>query len=299
MESRNRNIWIAVVVILVLACCCLAVAAAAAVSLGLADAFEGWRPPERLRDLSFDDFGDWDLEGSESAQIEETFAVGSSPTLEVDNFAGSVTIRAGEEREIHVAATKQALRSSALDRIEVEINERGGRLSIKTRKDHSLNSGHVQLEITVPADTTVILVSGAGDLNLAGLDGPVDASTGAGDVDIEDATGEIEVDTGAGDIRVRGSTNQVRLGTGVGDIDYDGDPSGSCRFNTGAGDIRLALPGSLSAEVDLESGMGTVEVGFDVDGHTSRRQVRGSIGWGEEASIHADTGLGDIRLVQR
>jgi hypothetical protein len=299
MESKNRNIWFVVIAVLVLLCCCITAAAALAVGLGLADTFDGWRLPEQLRELNFDDLGDWSLEGTQAARSDEIFAVGTSPTLDVENFAGNVTIHAGAEGEIRVVATKRALRESDLGRIEVEIDERDSGVSIRSRKENSLRSGRVEFEITVPPDTDLTLRTGAGDLDLEGLEGSVDASSGAGDVDIRDVTGELRIEIGAGNIRVLGSTNRVRLSTGAGDIDYDGDPKDSCRFGTGAGNIRLALPGSLGAEVDLETGIGAIQTDFDVEGNVTKRHVRGTIGQGDDATIDAHSGVGDIRLVLR
>jgi hypothetical protein len=243
MESKNRNVWIILAVIVVVLCCCvLAVAAAGA-----------WFTTQSL---------DW-TGATRLQRSEEAFAVGETPSLAIDNFAGNVTVRSGESGLIQVVATKNARRESDLARIEVQMSEQDGGLLIKTNKPSSLNSASVDLEITAPAGTVL------------------DANTGAGDIDVRVAAGTARLDTGAGSLR------------------YQGMPQGECRFETGAGDITLALPTDLNVRVDLETGTGDIDVDFVVDGEVTRREVQGVIGSGAEGTIYAHTGAGNIDVVRR
>jgi len=75
METKNRTIWIVVAVVLVSMCCCALLGALGVMRWAL-------NFPSGL-DGGF---------GFGQERIEETFGVGSSPTLKVDNFAGSVTV---------------------------------------------------------------------------------------------------------------------------------------------------------------------------------------------------------------
>jgi hypothetical protein len=109
-------------------------------------------------------------------------------------------------------------------------------------------------------------------------------------------TGSINAHSGAGTIVVAGASGPVRLGTGAGSIQYQGSPAGHCSFESGAGDIRLRLPADPDVRVDLNIGLGSIDVGYDVDGSTSPRDVSGVIGDGSQASIYANTGLGLISV---
>jgi len=261
MESKNRNVWIILAVIVVVLCCCvLAVAATGA-----------WFTTQSL---------DW-TGATRLQRSEEAFAVGETPSLAIDNFAGNVTVRSGESGLIQVVATKNARRESDLARIEVQMSEQDGGLLIKTKKPSSLNSASVDLEITAPAGTAL------------------DANNGAGNVEIGDISGKIDAHTGAGDIDVRGAAATTRLDTGAGSLRYQGMPQGECRFETGAGDITIALPTDLNVRVDLETGTGDIDVDFVVDGEVSRREVQGVIGSGAEGTIYAHTGAGNIDVVRR
>ena len=275
MENRNRNIWIIVVVVVILLCCLLAALAA-----GIA----AWLGLFTLRSV---DSGVLQP-GFEFDQIiehqEMSFEVGDAPALLIDNFAGNVRIRAGGEGLISADVSRRAGRSANLRNISIEPSQEGDTVRIVTRRTSAAMSNvAVNLEITVPAGTRI------------------EVTNGAGDVTIDDVRGEIVVHTGAGDVEVRGSQGQVRLDTGAGNIDYAGEPDGASTFNTGAGNIEISLPAGFAARVDLDTGIGSVELGgFDVDGSVSPGSARGTIGGGGgDVTIEARTGAGDIDLVQR
>ncbi len=230
---------------------------------------------------------------------EQTFTVGNSPTLQVENFAGDVTLRIGESETMRVIATKRAARESNLDDIDVDIVERENGLEIKTDPPSGLKNVSVNLEITVPADSSVKLHTGAGEITVPGLEGRVEVDTGAGEIEIRDVRGTIEAHTGAGEIDVRDTIGPVRLDTGAGDINYEGWPEGECRFDTGAGSIKLRLPKDIDAQVNLEVGVGDIEVDLPVEGQISKRKVHGTLGNGEGTEIRAHSGAGDIDLLSQ
>jgi hypothetical protein len=270
MESRNRNTWIIVIIVLVILCCIIAAVAAVA-GIWLVD---------RAADL------DWDTiteTGRESERTEETFDLGAAPYLELDSFAGNVTVRAGEGDTIRVVATKRARRASHLEDVEIRWDEREDGLRIETKVHRrGLANVSVGFEITVPAGARL------------------DLDTAAGNISIDNVTGEIRAHSSAGNVDVGGASATVDLDTGAGNIDYEGTPRGDCRFDTGAGNITLRLPSDVNVQVNLDTGVGVVSLGgFDVDGHVSRGEVDGTIGSGVQGSIRADTGAGNISLVQR
>lgn len=265
MEKKNRNLWIGIAVLVVVLCCCAA-ATVAAVWVAV-------RVDRGLTDVHFFEF-----DTDSQAQVEQSFAVGEKPYLDLGNFAGKVTVRAGEDNVIRVVAVKKALSESALGRISVTMNQEGDGVVVRTTKRNNLNSAAVDLEVIAPPDTEMEL------------------NTGAGSIEIRGMTGSIEAHSGAGSISVSGARGPVRLGTGAGTIRYQGTPVGRCRFESGAGEITIRLPDEPNVRLDLNTGMGTISVGYDVDGSISSREVSGDIGDGSQASIYASTGLGSISV---
>jgi hypothetical protein len=270
MEQKNRNIWIAVAVIVVVLCCCAAAVTAVAAGLIV----------DRVQKVSTDlQIFDFDTGNGASAQVEQVFETGQAPVLDVSNFAGSVNIRPGEGNTVRVVATKWALRSSALDGISVSMTEEQDQITVRTKKANNLGNAHVELEIVAPLRSEIRLVTGAGTIDLHGMTGSIDAHTGAGEV------------------VVAGASGSVRLGVGAGRIQYQGAPAGYCSFEIGAGEILLRLPADPDVRVDLGVGFGSIDVGFDVDGSRSARQVTGVIGDGSQATIYAHSGVGVISVL--
>ncbi len=265
MESKNRNVWIVVIVVLVIACCCMVAIVAGLAGWITTRYAEPWTEP-------------FDLGALDRERVEETFDVGDAPSLEITNFAGSVTIRPNEGDLVRVVATKRASSQSRLDRIEVDMSAGDGRLVIKTRKDFTTGNAYVELEITAPSASRVKV------------------DTGAGQVDVRDISGQIDIHSGAGAIAVRGAQGAVQVDLGAGQITYEGAPSGNCRFQTGAGEIVLRLPEDPDVRINLGTGMGAVDVDFDVDGQVSPRSVDGVIGDGSQGSIYAHTGVGSVNV---
>jgi DUF4097 and DUF4098 domain-containing protein YvlB len=265
----------------------------------------------------------------------ECFAVDDSSTLAIDNFYGDVTIRDGEEGTVEVVATKRAAREMDLERIEVEISQENSSLEIRTGIPFDLNNISVELKITAPTDTQVNLESGGGDVTIVGIAGRVQAVTGGGDVEVweakssldvetgggnitvfgakgslhaetaggdievHDAHGKTTVSTGGGNIQILGANGEIQVNTGAGDIDYQGHPQDTCRFDTGRGHIKLRLPADINARVELETSDGDIDVDWPIVGYETQRRVRGNIGSGDEGTIRADTGNGDIDVIRQ
>lgn len=266
MEPRNRNLLIVVVIVLVVGCCCSLAAGAGAVAWFGTRTFDWWS---------------LDVGGTSRQRVEQTFTVDDTPTLDVTNFAGSITVQAGEGNTVHVVAVKRIRDRSGMDSIAINLSQRGGDVVVRTRKSGLTTNASVDLDITAPAGSRLLLDTGAGAIDVRGITGPIDVNSGAGQVDLRGGRGPVTVDLGAGQIT------------------YDGPLSGKNRFQTGAGEIRLRLPADLNMEVDLSTGIGAVGVDFFVDGLVRVRNVQGVIGDGSQGSISAHTGAGGVYLEQR
>jgi hypothetical protein len=280
VESKNRNVWIVLVAIVAVACCCaLAAAGAAGVLIVRSSPRDAQAGPYRER-------------------LEETFVVGETPTLKIDNFAGNVTVRAGREGTIGVQATRRASKQRNLRLIGVGMHETEDGLVIKTGRP-LLGNASLDLEITTPPETHLVLDLAAGNISVEGLNGGVEVAVGAGNVEIQDVTGELQASGDAGVLNVRGATGPVRLKSNVGSIFYEGIPYGDCTFDSELGAIALRLPADANVAVDLETELGTIDLDCDVDGRITRRDVEGAVGRDDWASIRATTRVGSIGLICR
>jgi hypothetical protein len=318
MEPRNRNVIIIIVAVAVLICLCLATAAGLLLSgLFITDARST---------------GPGAFTGAEESR---TFVLEPGAALTVDNFAGNVTVQAGDEGRIQVVAVRRAASSGTRDRIQIQYQETARGLEVRSVKPAGLLiNAHVEFHIEVPPGTPVEVETGSGSVQILGtqagvraetgsgtvtaasLEGEVDLRTGSGNIDVQDAVGTVTVQTGSGALSLRDiegdidahtgsggitaedASGQVRLDTGSGSVEYRGTPAGECRFQTGSGRVALYLPADIDARVDLQTSSGTVDVQFPVDGQSTRQRVEGVIGSGEEASIWARTSSGSIDVYQ-
>jgi hypothetical protein len=266
MEGNKRTIWIIVAAVLVFLCCCI-------VAAGLVAALFVARGP-MTTETGF---------SRVTERTEQTYSVGRTPLLEVDTLAGSITVHSGEPGRIRVVSTKRAANSGRLNSIRIDVSHQDQGVRIRTWRDGNVMGDlAVEFEIYVPPGSRL------------------DLSTAAGDITVNDIRGEISANTGAGTVQVRGAAARVHLETGAGDVNYQGAPHGLCTFRTRAGEITLRLPAAPDVEVDLNTGLGNIDLGgFVVDGDISRDKVVGVIGTGADATLVAQTAVGDITLTGR
>lgn len=225
-----------------------------------------------------------------------TYNVGPMSNLQVDDFAGNLTVRTGGSGVIQVVATKKASSSTQLAQIQVNITPQDGGVVIKTTKSLGFSSGSVNLDITIPADTRVTAHTGAGNVEVQGVSVSVSVDTGAGNVQITNISGPVDAHTGAGNINVQGTTANVRAQTGAGNVQYSGTPQGTIDLETGAGNVEAAIPANANVQVNLTTGLGNVNTTFSVSGQVNRQSVVGTIGSGQEGTITAHSGIGNVDL---
>jgi hypothetical protein len=285
MEERTKRIWLVVGIIAVLGACCVA---------ATVTAFGGMMA---LRSRDWSDL-DWDLGGEESrARIERSFSVGRSPSVEVDNFAGSVTVSRGESGTVEVIAVKRARGMSAAN-VRVEMRQEGDRVVIETEGRPGLRSASVSIEIDVPEDTELDLHTGAGEVSVSGLSADVTLHSNAGAINVYDVKGSVDASTNAGKVEVRDAAGPVRLRSNAGSVEYEGDPQGECDLRSNAGAVKLQLPADLNAYVELSSNAGSVslEHSLSQSKSSSRQRIAGTVGDGSDARITAHTNAGSVSV---
>jgi Putative adhesin len=142
--------------------------------------------------------------------------------------------------------------------------------------------------------------SGNGAVRVMGASGIVDASSGNGDVTVEGAGGPVTASTGNGAVRAYTAMGPVNVSTGNGVIDVRMDRLGArsdMAFSTGNGDVTLAVPSTFAADLDADTGHGSIRSDFQltVNGRIDPSHIRGVIGTGGPR-IHLSSGNGDLIL---
>ena len=288
MEQKNRRLWIilgivAVIAAMLVACLSGCLAVAAGLGLFVNRSVEVADGSPRYQD-----------------RMERSFEVGPAPEVTIDNFAGRVTVRAGQPGRVDAVVTKRASRSSDLTGTGVGLHEtQGGGLQIKAGRPLFAQNVSVDLDLTVPPGTQLKVELGAGEVAVSGLQAPLHIDLGAGNIQIEGVRGPIEARTDAGNIEARGVEGVARLDVATGSVYYGGVPRGDCSFRSRLGAVALELPPDINAEVDLQTSLGIIEVQCSVEGVVKPRRVQGTIGDGSQAVLHAESSMGAIALICR
>ncbi|MBV9494481.1 MAG: DUF4097 family beta strand repeat protein [Acidobacteria bacterium] len=105
------------------------------------------------------------------------------------------------------------------------------------------NDLRVKFVVTVPRRLNVDLSTSGGDVDLADLDGEVNARTSGGDIEIGNTTGNVIAKTSGGDVKVRGSNGSVKVGSSGGDITID-QANGIIEARTSGGDVEIRRAGA-------------------------------------------------------
>jgi DUF4097 and DUF4098 domain-containing protein YvlB len=236
----------------------------------------------------------------------------------VVNQRGNITIKAGAGRQVSIAA------SVSNPQIEVDANQTGNRIEVRTHALQKTGDARVDYEITVPADISVRIDSANGDVRLENIRGSADVANDAGTVDIRGAGGGVQVQTVGANITVQDVRQaRVQLATTSGNIamasvngpsvtaksttgtiSYTGDFSGGGTYNftNHSGEIAVSLPASASVDLTARSIKGAVENDFPFQKkeHASFAQTDGRSFAGTSAggasSVELRTFSGKIRV---
>jgi len=167
--------------------------------------------------------------------------------LAITNVSGDVKVAVAGD-EIIVKATKTAAEADTLERVTVEVQERGDKVDVKVEYPRGRFRGldaRVDFDVTVPEGVAGLEVrTAAGNLTAAGI----------ADVAAEVATGEIEI-SGA-HRRVKAAIAQGSIGVG-----NAGEATREITASSVSGDIRVeaSLP-EAGADYDLSTVSGDVSL---------------------------------------
>jgi len=189
-----------------------------------------------------------------------TFQIAEHARLVLNNGAGKINIRRGEEGIISVSPTKRASGLGIdLERMQINYDQHGDMLGISTHMAWNIfqfGLRTVDFEITVPASCDVQLQNGSGEVAVQGASGEIRVRTGSGRVHAHDLQGQISMKTGSGRIEAGNLQGQIDLRTGSGRIEAQ-NIQGQTTLRTGSSRIIL---GSVRGQINATTGSGRIEV---------------------------------------
>ncbi|HEX2327545.1 MAG TPA: DUF4097 family beta strand repeat-containing protein [Candidatus Angelobacter sp.] len=225
-----------------------------------------------------------------AARKESRLDLASGGAVTINNNFGSINLKSDSGHQVVIAYTSHS------DKVEVDQQATPDKRRVEIRthavggQTPSPEESRVDLEVTVPAGTSVTVNSSTapitveaanGDLSLYSDTGQitvhnvsrshVQIQSVGGPVALNNVSGHVDVWSSSGAVQLTQVTgSKVKVGTGSGNITYSGDFSGGgdYRFNTHSGNIDMALPQTASVDLTATSHSGEVENDFPLQKKT-------------------------------
>lgn len=200
-----------------------------------------------------------DGESGARGTFERTLDVPVRVRVEVRGGSGDVTISPGAAGKVHVRGD---VRSGLLfgDRSRVEQVTANPPValsgSLLRMGPTPVSNVSIAYTIEVPADAIVDVHAGSGDVQIHGVEGPVEVATGSGDIHVSGIRQSVKLTAGSGDITARDLSDLLETRTGSGDQEIDG-VAGNLRLRASSGDIQVRRPGG---RVDARTTSGTLDL---------------------------------------
>lgn len=198
--------------------------------------------------------------------------------LEITLTRGNITVRAYEGQDVVVDAdgsAGRALRSKqkepppGMHRIDSNTAPRVSVQNNVVRIDMGMWPSGGNLDIQVPAQTSVNVTTMSGRVQIENIAGEIEANSMNGPVEVTNASGPVVANSMNGKIQV--SLNTVM-------------PDKAMSFSTMRGDIDVTLPASIKANVKMRTNRGSMFTDFDFqvqrEGNNREQNTIGAINGG-------------------
>ncbi|HYA00411.1 MAG TPA: DUF4097 family beta strand repeat-containing protein [Candidatus Binatia bacterium] len=228
-----------------------------------------------------------------------TFDTPQPIAVSVELGAGDVRIAASDRRDtiVEVRPSDTARRSDVTAAAQTVVDCAGGTLLIRAPKRRLytvLGPGResVDVEISVPAGSSLRVDAGLAAIRCAGSLGECDIKTGFGDI-VLDAGGPVHVRTGAGNITVDRALGRVEAKTGTGSVRI-GAVEGPALIRNSNGDTWV---GEVSGDLEVRAANGRIAVDR-AGASVAARTACGDILLGEVGSgtVGANTSMGRVEV---
>ncbi len=218
--------------------------------------------------------------------ITRAFEVGEDGRLEISNVAGRIIVRGVAGSTITINATKRVRPrgnedpSRALEDLEVDIEQRGGRVEVRTRHNRGgRRRARVDYDVTVPTSARVMLRSVSGDIQVNDVNGELHAQAVSGDVRITSA-GRLSVARSvSGNVRIETATasDDLTIASVSGDVVAENLEADRLELETVSGEMRIRNVNCHQLAVSTVSGELDYEGGLAEDGRYELRSHSGDV----------------------
>ena len=225
------------------------------------------------------------LSGEAQAPETRTFEVGAQPTLVINNKAGSVRVRAGQEGQVGITTTRRGYLFNQRPDNDAQISYNqeaaSNRVTARVEAWKAFGKNAIDFDVVVPPQSNLELVTNAGIVSVQNIAGQITLRSDAGTIS-------------ASQVTLRG---QSRLRTNAGSISFNGvlDPAGDYELSTDLGTVDATLPADASFNLEAKTDLGTVTTNFPL-AHSQMTRASGQVGSGPYPRLHVKTNLGTVTV---
>jgi DUF4097 and DUF4098 domain-containing protein YvlB len=182
----------------------------------------------------------------QSDTLSRKFRIGRDGAVSISNIAGTITVTATSGDEVSIDAVKRGYGDrSDLNRVNVIVDERPGRVEVRTEHSRSLLRGSddisVDYTVAVPAGVSLDVFSVSGRIRVSGVKGSARLGSVSGDVTSADTPRLEYVRTVSGEVELAGISHDssLSLSSVSGNIRVTGLKARSVDLNTVSGEVTL------------------------------------------------------------
>jgi hypothetical protein len=228
--------------------------------------------------------------------VTRQFAVGAVPSVEIDVDAGTVEVTRGTSGQVSATLTKethaitQSLARQDLDAITLDTAQNGDTITIRVNTPDGVavfgaGQRRISLNVSLPPTTNLSVTGGAGNIEITGISGVMNAQVAAGNMTMRGMT-------------LSGSSS-VRASTGNIEIQGALAPQTSLDLSNSAGNVELTLPSDTRAHVDATTSLGNADIsGFPnaTDQGDSRNVLSTDLNPNPDSTITAHVSVGNLTI---
>ena len=247
-----------------------------------------------------------------TATEQRAFSVSAQPSVIIDTFNGSVTVKANPENRVEAIVTKigsgasQEAAEADLKNVSVDYSQEGESVRIVARRvgPKTFGSSGASLDLKVPTRTVLSLKTRNGEISTEGIEGNLVAESSNGGLDILGGKGKLDLKTSNGAIQVDAALATVSAETSNGDVRFVGTlAGGSHSLSTSNGSVELKLPAETRFQFESKTSNGNISSRFPelqtTSGKAGSTKLAGLVGSGSappEINVKLETSNGSIAI---
>lgn len=237
------------------------------------------------------------------AQFERKLSVTGPVTLDLSARSGRLRIRRSEDGFVMIRGVLK--QSSIFSWIQSDeelqhlasnppVQQAGNTIQIGDVADRwLLRRVHLLVDITTPAETIVRALGDSADLDVAGINGPVDCETDSGEIQIRGIHSRVSASSDSGAIYIREVDGPVETQTDSGEIRITNVNSQVCA-SSDSGGIRIReVKGSIEARTDSGE-IEALQIGGRIEVKTDSGRIE--LSQTEARPVYAQSDSGGITL---